>query len=100
MNYELGHWAGSDLINDDLTDGVAWGVISIGANLDCRVGAAINPQDSDQSMPFKAGSTVGFKVGTGSLLKLPVGTWAKVRLFKGEWKQASHSADFKSYDYE
>ncbi len=100
LNYELGHWAGSDLINDDLTDGVAWGVISIGANLDCRVGAAINPQDSDQSMPFKAGSTVGFKVGTGSLLKLPVGTWAKVRLFKGEWKQASHSADFKSYDYE
>ena len=100
LSYELGHWAGSDLINDDLTDGVAWGVISIGANLDCRVGAAINPQDPDQSMPFKKGSTVSFKVSTGSLLKLPVGTWAKVRLFKGEWQQASHTADFKSYDYE
>ena len=100
LNYELGHWAGSDLINDDLTDGVAWGVISIGANLDCRVGAAIHPNDPDQSMPFKKGSTVGFKVSTGSLLKLPVGTWAKIRLFKGEWQQKTNSADFKLYDYE
>ena len=96
---ETGYWAGSDLINDDLTDGVAWGVISIGANLDCRVGAAINRDDPDQSMPFKAGSTVGFKVSTGSLLKLPVGTWAKVRLFKGEWVEKSSAIWGTYYEY-
>lgn len=97
---ELGHWVGSNLINDDLTDGVVWGVISIGASLDCRVGAAIHPNDPDKSMPFKKGSTVGFKVSTGSLLKLPVGTWAKIRLFKGEWQQKTNIADLKLYDYE
>ena len=97
---ELGHWAGSDLINDDLTDGVVWGVVSIGASLDCRVGAAIHPNDPDKSMPFKKGSTVGFKVSTGSLLKLPVGTWAKIRLFKGEWQKKTNIADLKLYDYE
>lgn len=96
---ETGYWVGSDLINDDLTDGVAWGVISIGANLDCRVGAAISRNDPDQSMPFKKGSTVGFKVSTGSLLKLPVGTWAKIRLFKGEWVEKSSLVWGTYYEY-
>ena len=49
---EGGYWAGSDLIDDNLTNGVAWGVISIGTSLDCRVGAVINRADPDQSMPF------------------------------------------------
>ena len=97
---ETGYWAGSDLINDDLNDGVAWGVLSIGAQLDCRVGAAPNRQDPDQSMPFKKGSTVGFKVSTGSLLKLPVGTWAKIRLFKGEWVEQSSVLWGTYYEYQ
>ncbi len=97
---ETGYWAGSDLINDDLTDGVAWGVLSIGAQLDCRVGAAPNRADPDQSMPFKKGSTVGFKVSAASLLKLPVGTWAKIRLFKGEWVEKSNLAWGTYYEYQ
>ena len=83
--HELGYWAGSDLINDNLTDGVAWGLLSIGVSMDARVGAAMNRQDPDQSQPFKAGSTVGFVYGSGSLLNLPIGDAIKIRLYRGEW---------------
>ena len=84
---EGGYWAGSDLIDDNLTNGVAWGVIRIGTSLDCRVGAVINRADPDQSMPFKAGSAVGFKISSASLLKLPVGAAATIELYKGEWQE-------------
>lgn len=97
---ELGYWAGSDLINDDLTDGVAWGVLAIGAALDCRVGAAMNRQDTDQSQPFKAGSIVGFKYGNGSVLELPVGSSVKITLYKGEWTQKKDALNRTYYQYE
>lgn len=96
---EGGYWAGSDLINDDLTDGVAWGVISIGTSLDCRVGAVINRADPDQSMPFKAGSAVGFKISSASLLKLPVGDAATIELYKGEWKKVTPKWGKEYYEY-
>ncbi len=88
---ETGYWAGDDLINDDLTDGVAWGVLSIGSALSCRVGAAINRNDPDQSMPFKKGSTVGFKYGNGSVLQLPVGKSVVIKLYKGSWVQKTRA---------
>lgn len=83
---EAGYWAGSDLINDDLTDGVVWGVIGIGSQMEARVGAAMNRQDPDQSQPFKKGSTVGFCYGNGSLLNLPLGDAIRIRLYKGHWE--------------
>lgn len=82
---ETGYWAGNDLIDDNLTNGVAWGVLSIGSSLDMRVGATIDPTDLDQSMPFKKGSVVGFKVGSASVLDLPVGSWVEIKLYKGKW---------------
>ena len=82
---ETGYWVGSDLINDDLSDGVAWGVISIGSQMEARVGAAMNIDDPDQSQPFKAGSTVGFAYGNGSLLNLPLGDAIRIRLYEGHW---------------
>ena len=82
---EVGYWVGDDLINDDLTDGVAWGVISIGSQMEARVGAAMDRQDPDQSQPFKAGSTVGFAYGNGSILNLPLGDAIRVRLYEGHW---------------
>lgn len=97
---ETGYWVGSDLINDDLTDGVAWGVLSIGTALDCRVGAAPNRSDPDQSMPFKKGSTVGFMYGNGSVLKLPVGKSVVIKLYKGEWVQKSSVLWGTYYEYE
>ncbi len=97
---ELGYWAGSDLINDDLTDGVAWGVLSIGTALDARVGAAPNRADPDQSMPFKKGSIVGFKYGNGSLLSLPVGKSVVIKLYKGEWVEKSSVIYGTYYEYE
>ena len=96
---ELGYWAGSDLINDNLTDGVAWGVIGIGANLDVRVGAAPNRQDADQSMPFKKGSIVGFKYGNGSVLDLSVGKSVDIYLYKGEWKEVDDTYWGTPYTY-
>ncbi len=88
---ETGYWAGDDLINDDLTDGVAWGVLGVGSSLSCRVGAAINRNDPDQSMPFKKGSTVGFMYGGGSVLKLPVGSSVIIKLYKGSWVQKTRA---------
>lgn len=82
---ETGYWIGSDLINDDLNDGVAWGVISIGSQMEARVGAAMDRQDPDQSQPFKAGSTVGFAYGNGSILNLPLGDAIRIRLYEGHW---------------
>lgn len=82
---ETGYWIGSDLINDDLADGVAWGVISIGSQMEARVGAAMSRQDPDQSQPFKAGSTVGFAYGNGSILNLPLGDAIRIRLYEGHW---------------
>lgn len=96
---ELGYWAGSDLINDDLTDGVAWGVIGIGANLDVRIGAAPNRQDPDQSMPFKKGSIVGFKYGNGSVLDLSVGKSVDIYLYKGQWTEVEDTYGFEPYTY-
>lgn len=96
---ELGYWAGSDLINDDLTDGVAWGVLDIGSSLDVRIGAAPNRADPDQSMPFKKGSIVGFKYGNGSVLKLPVGKSVVIKLYKGEWVKKSNVAWGTYYEY-
>ena len=84
---EWGYWAGSDLINDDLTDGVAWGVIGIGSSLSARVGAAPDRNDPDQSQPFKKGSVVGFKYSSASALNLSLGNAMRIRLYKGEWKQ-------------
>ena len=97
---EGGYWAGSDLIDDNLTNGVAWGVISIGTSLDCRVGAVINRADPDQSVPFKAGSSVGFKISSASLLKLPVGAAATIQLYKGEWKEVKPLLGKSYYEYE
>lgn len=96
---ETGYWAGSDLINDDLTDGVAWGVLSIGTALDVRIGAAPNRQDPDQSMPFKKGSVVGFKYGNGSVLKLPVGKSVVIKLYKGEWVEKQGGVWPNHYTY-
>lgn len=96
---ETGYWAGSDLINDDLTDGVAWGVLSIGTALDVRIGAAPNRQDPDQSMPFKKGSTVGFMYGNGSILKLPVGKSVVIELYKGEWVEKEGGTWPNKYTY-
>ncbi|MBO4871699.1 MAG: hypothetical protein J5565_06945 [Muribaculaceae bacterium] len=97
---ELGYWVGDDLINDDLTDGVAWGVLAIGSALDCRVGAAPNRSDPDQSMPFKKGSTVGFVYGNGSVLKLPVGKSVVIKLYKGEWVEKSSAVWGTYYEYQ
>lgn len=99
LSTEGGYWAGSDLIDDDLSNGVAWGVISIGSSLDCRVGAVINRADPDQSMPFKAGSSVGFKISSASLLKLPVGEAATIQLYKGEWKEVKPLVGKSYYEY-
>ena len=85
LGVETGYWAGSDLINDDLTDGVVWGVIGIGSSMEARVGAAMNLQDPDQSQPFKAGSVVGFCYGNGSILNLPIGDAIRIRLYEGHW---------------
>lgn len=93
---ETGYWIGSDLINDDLTDGVLWGVIAIGSQMEARVGAAMNRQDPDQSQPFKAGSTVGFVYGNGSILNLPIGDAVRIRLYEGHWVQ-QHSAVYGDY---
>lgn len=84
---DQGSWLGSDLINDDLTDGVAWGVIGIGSGLSARVGAAPDRNDPDQSQPFKKGSVVGFKYSSASALNLSLGNAMRIRLYKGEWKQ-------------
>lgn len=104
LYYELegGYWAGSDLIDDDLTNGVAWGVISLGSELAMRVGATIDPTDPDQSMPFKKGATVGFKVGSASLLDLPVGSWVTIKLYKGKWvhKTSSVALHTSWWEYE
>lgn len=96
---ETGYWAGDDLINDDLTDGVAWGVLAIGTALDVRIGAAPNRADPDQSMPFKAGSIVGFKYGNGSVLKLPVGKSVVIELYKGEWVEKEGGTWPNKYTY-
>lgn len=82
---QTGYVVGDDLINDDLTDGYAWGVIAIGTSLDARVGAAPDRNDPDQSQPFKAGTLVGFKFSQASLLNLPVGSGIVIHLYKGEW---------------
>ena len=95
-----GYWAGSDLINDDLTDGVAWGVLSVGTAMDARIGAAMNRQDPDQSQPFKAGSTVGFSYGNGSLLNLPLGDAIRIRLYEGHWVEKSAPIIGTYYEYE
>lgn len=84
---DQGAWLGDDLINDDLTDGVAWGVIGIGSSLSARVGAAPDRNDPDQSQPFKKGSVVGFKYSSASALNLSLGNAMRIRLYKGEWKQ-------------
>lgn len=94
---ETGYWAGSDLINDDLNDGVVWGVIDLGVAMDARVGAAMNRQDPDQSQPFKAGSTVGFYYGQGSLLNLPIGTSIQIVLYEGHWVE--HTAPLSGRVY-
>lgn len=93
---ETGYWIGSDLINDDLSDGVVWGVIGIGSQMEARIGAAMNRQDPDQSQPFKAGSTVGFSYGNGSLLNLPLGDAIRIRLYEGHWVE-KHSTIYGTY---
>ena len=97
---ETGYWAGDDLINDDLTDGVAWGVLAIGSGLICRVGAAPNRSDPDQSQPFKAGSIVGFKYGNGSVLNLPVGSSVVIELYRGEWVEKTSALWGTYYEYQ
>lgn len=99
IGVETGYWAGSDLINDDLTDGVVWGVIGIGSSMEARVGAAMNRQDPDQSQPFKAGSVVGFCYGNGSLLNLPLGDAIRIRLYEGHWVE-KHTLGSTYYEYE
>ncbi|MBR1474473.1 MAG: hypothetical protein IJ613_02725 [Muribaculaceae bacterium] len=96
---ETGYWVGSDLINDDLTDGVVWGVISIGSSMEARVGAAINRADPDQSQPFKKGSTVGFSYGNGSLLNLPLGDAIRIRLYRGHWEERHKINGDTYYEY-
>ena len=100
LGWEDGYWAGSDLINDDLTDGVVWGVIGVGSSMEARVGAAMNRQDPDQSQPFKAGSTVGFVYGNGSILNLPIGDAIRIRLYEGHWVQKSSLVYGTYYVYE
>ncbi len=97
--FETGYWLGDDLINDDLTDGVVWGVIGIGSQMEARVGAAMNRQDPDQSQPFKKGSTVGFCYGNGSLLNLPLGDAIRIRLYKGEWVEVDPAVGNNYYEY-
>ncbi len=89
IGVETGYWPGSDLINDDLTDGVWWGIVSIGSGMESRIGAAMNRQDPDQSQPFKAGSTVGFNYSVGTLLHLPIGKAVRIRLYEGHWEEHS-----------
>lgn len=100
LGVETGYWAGSDLINDDLTDGVVWGVIGIGSSMEARVGAAMNRQDPDQSQPFKAGSVVGFCYGNGSVLNLPLGDAIRIRLYEGHWVEKSSALYGTYYVYE
>ena len=100
LGVETGYWAGSDLINDDLTDNVWWGIVGIGSSMEARIGAAMNRQDPDQSQPFKAGSTVGFNYSVGSLLHLPVGSAVRVRLYEGHWVEKSSLVYGTYYVYE
>lgn len=103
IGVETGYWAGSDLINDDLTDGVIWGVIGIGSSMEARVGAAMNRQDPDQSQPFKAGSVVGFCYGNGSILNLPIGDAIRIRLYEGHWVEKTTTilgTTYTHYEYE
>lgn len=100
IGVETGYWAGSDLINDDLTDGVVWGVIGIGSSMEARVGAAMNRQDPDQSQPFKAGSVVGFCYGNGSILNLPIGDAIRIRLYEGHWVEKTSAIYGTYYQYE
>ncbi len=83
-------WLGNNLIDDNLDNGFAWGVLSVGVSMDVQVSAKIDPQDQDQSQPFKAGSTVGFVYGSGSLLKLPVGSAMTIELYDGHWVNGTY----------
>ena len=101
IGVEVGYWAGDDLINDDLTDNVWWGIVGLVSSMEARVGAAMNRQDPDQSQPFKAGSTVGFNYSVGSLLHLPVGSAVRIRLYEGHWVEHTNALGTRTwYVYE
>lgn len=83
-------WTGDNLIDDNLNNGWAWGLLSVGVSMDVQVSAKMDPQDQDQSQPFKEGSTVGFVYGSGSLLTLPVGSAMTIELYDGHWVNGTY----------
>lgn len=91
---------GDDLIDNNLSNGAAWGVLAIGSGVTATVGAKIDRTDTDHSQPFKAGSIVGFNYTTGSLLKLPVGNGVRIILYKGEWVEKTDVLGNTYWDWE
>ncbi len=79
----LGNW-GTAMIDDNLNNGSVCGVITLGG-VSFRAGARIDPDDPDQSQPFKAGSTVGWLYNVGSLLDLGLLQGVTINLYKGNW---------------
>ena len=91
---------GAKIIDDDLTNGWSWGVVSIGVSMDAKAIAKFDRNDPDQSQCFKKGSTVGFLFSNTSVLRLPVGDGIILRLYKGEWQEKTNLFGNPTGEYE
>lgn len=85
------------LIDNDLTNGHIWAVLSVGVSMDAAVTAQYALSDTAQGQSFKAGCTVGFRYKTASLLKLPVGSGIEIKLYKGEWVEKERVITHEKY---